>query len=195
MTINYINWNPELFQGFYESNLYNSDMLDSIGDEETQFDFVEGGYEEFERAVAERCTKSLWNNLHQDRDIITEMEFVKLHSPKYYNFETDKLEIKIECDWQALEAYARNNIEDFNEYLADNFTSYDGFTSFVPNNTREFFDNLDSDFDRLADVLIEWYIRKNLDSDAYYEECNEIGYDTLWEYVAPINQTEETKGE
>lgn len=195
MTINYINWNPAIFQGFYESNLYNSDMLYNISEDEgAEWDFVEGGFEEFQNAVGERCTRALWNYIKQDREIIKSMEFVKIHSPAYYNFETDKLEINVECDFMALESMARNNLDEFNTYLADNFTSYDGFTSFVPNNAREFFNELDSDFERLSNVLLEWYILRSLDADVYEEYCNEVGYSTLWEYIAPVNN-EEPKGE
>lgn len=194
----YINWSNEIFAGFYESNLYNSDMIaNATYGEDAEFDFVDGGYEAFERAVAERCTNELWNNITQpDGEIIRDMQFVAVHSPAYYNFTTDKIEIDVECDFMALEKYVREtHREDFNEYLQNNFTSYDGFISFVPNNVTEFFNELENDFERLSQVMLEFYILHNLDADAYQDACSEIAMETIWEYIAPVKteETEETK--
>ena len=85
-------------------------------------------------------------------------------------------------------------IED-NCYLYDNFTSYDGFTSFVPNNVTEFFNELENDFERLSQVMLEFYILRNLDADAYQDACSEIAIETIWQYIAPVKteETEETK--
>ena len=191
----YINWSNEIFAGFYESNLYNSDMIaNATYGEDADFDFVDGGYEAFERDVAERCVQEMWNHLTQEQDIIRDMQFVAVHSPAYYNFTTDKIEIDVECDLMALEKYVREtHREEFNEYLQDNFTSYDGFISFVPNNVTEFFNELENDFERLSQVMLEFYILRNLDADAYQEACAEMAYETLWQYIEPVNEPEKTE--
>ena len=36
MKIEYINWSTDIFQGFYESGLYNSDTLYNLQDEELE---------------------------------------------------------------------------------------------------------------------------------------------------------------
>jgi hypothetical protein len=70
--------------------------------------------------------------------------------------------------------------------LKNNFTSYDGFISFVPNTTNEFWDKLDTDFDRLADVLIEFYILNHLDQDWWRESLYEIATNTIWQFLEPV---------
>lgn len=200
MKINYVNWSPELFEGFYESGLYNSDTLYSINadfveDKEPEYDFVEGGFDKFCEDVTRGCVEALFDNLDQgDGEIIKTMTFKKLHSPRYYNFETDKFEAEVDIDWPALMKWTRKRTDKFAEYLAENFTSRSGFISFVPNTTDAFFDALGADFDRLADVLIEFYILSNLDVETYRDACREIAWDVLWNYIAPVEPDTKTLG-
>ena len=81
MKINYVNWSPELFEGFYESGLYNSDTLYSINsdfveDKEPEYDFIEGGFDKFCEDVTRGCVETLFDNLDQgDGEIIKTMTF------------------------------------------------------------------------------------------------------------------------
>lgn len=193
----YINWDSTIFAGFYDSYLYNSDTLYNMSAsderlaENEYFDFYddENGnytYGQFETAVARECVKALLSNLVQgSNDIIKDMQFVALHSPRFYNFETDRVEIEISLDWDKLLIWTQENCGAFNQYLHDNFTSRDGFTSFVPNNYNEFMSDLQDDFERLSQVIIEFYILQNLDTDSYEQDCIEIADETIWDYVKP----------
>lgn len=96
MQIKYENFSAELFQGFYDSALYNSDSLSYMDAEEFNifYDFIENGFEEFEQKVARQCVQLLWDNLDDDKGFIKSLEYKGLYSPKYYNFETDRLDMK-----------------------------------------------------------------------------------------------------
>lgn len=191
----YINWDTKIFAGFYDSFLYNSDMLynlttesENLTDKEYYdfYDDEQGVYtfEKYQQAVAKACVKALFSNIVQgSNDIIKDMQFVALQSPRFYNFETDKLEMSVLIDWDKLVEWVKDNCFDFSKYLQDNFTSYDGFMSFVPNNTNDFWDALQDDFERLSDVLIEFYILQNLDCDSYEQDCIEIASDLIMDYV------------
>lgn len=74
------------------------------------------------------------------------MEYKELESPKYYNYETDK--IMGTCNYNEIKEDIKSvlnkypNIFDF--VVKKHFTSYSGFISFYSNNYREWdFDNLD----------------------------------------------------
>lgn len=190
----YINWDTKIFFGFYESILYSSDTLynmscdNELKDDEFYdfYDDEQGNYTyaQYEQAVAKDCVNALFANLVQgSNDIIKDMQFVALHSPAYYNFETDKLEMEITVDWDKLLIWVQENCGKFNQYLHDEFTSCSGFTSFIPNNYNEFFDCLQDDFERLSQVIIEFYILQNLDYDSYYQDCAEIADEQIWNYV------------
>lgn len=95
------------FTGFYETT-----------HGETELDYVE---------YAELYT----DRLSEIIDI--KLTFIKLISPKYYNFETDVIIADIEVD-DLIELYAKNDIK---QYIIDNFTSYDGFISFYSNDVHQ----------------------------------------------------------
>lgn len=186
----YINWTCAIFPGFYESDLYNSDTLYNINysqDEgDPELDFYEGGFDEYCQSVAKQAAELLACDLDQDQEIIKESRFVALHSPRFYNYETDKIECELDLDWPALLAWIKKNLDSFDEYLKNNFTSRDGFWSFVPNNAKEFFNDLDNDFDRLSQVIIEYYILEHLDLDLWREHLWEIASNTIYQYLEPV---------
>lgn len=183
MNIEYINWSPDIFQGFYESGLYNSDTLYNINDEdESSYDFIEGGYKDFTKTVASKCVDLL--NDYCRGGLIKHIDFVELYSPRYYNFDTDRLVLNVDCDWDGLLKYVEETSPDFDKYLHDNFTSYDGFHSFVPNNKKDFLEALNDDFDRLSQVIIEYYILDRIDDlDDYKLQCYEIANDEIYQHI------------
>lgn len=173
----------KLFPGFYESCLYNNDMLYYMSEndeEDREWDFVEpNGYTEYEIAVCKRCVEDIMD-LMEDNDAITDMQFKELNGPREYNFTTDKLVCELEVDMDKINKWCyETEKEKFEEYLKENYTSYDGFISFVPNNVREFKEKEDTD------VMIDFYILSHL-----YEPSYESGWERLWEYMAEsANQT------
>ena len=188
--IKYQNWSTEIFQGFYESGLYNSDAEyeynQAYGDELKEgFCYVLKDWQRFTNAVARACVDELWNNLSQKDLIIADIAFESISSPAYYNFETDRLNLIVDCDIPALKKYCfeTENVA-FAQYLKDNFTSYDGFVSFVPNSYFDFKEQYEAGADnKLAEVMIEFYILRNLDIDAYNEYCYEKATEILPEYM------------
>lgn len=194
----YVNWSTAIFPGFYESELYNSDTLYNITENDCDelkegeyYDFQEpDGYKNFEKSVCEQAVDALFYSL-DDAPEITGIRFIALHSPKYYNFETDKIEMEIDCDWKHIVEYARDKMrQDFDQYLRDNFTSRDGFWSFVPNNAIEFFNDLDDDFEKLSQVLLEYFILNHLDRELYQDRLYEIATNTIWQYIEVYKDNE-----
>jgi len=87
------------------------------------------------------------NNLF-DSDVILEYNVdEELDSPREYNFRTDRVFLDLVFDENKLSLlfdYFEKNIlktKEFDEYLTNNYTSYDGFMSFVENNPTDFFNN------------------------------------------------------
>ena len=170
-----------LFSGFYESELYNSDMLYYMSendDEDREWDFIPGGYEEYEKAVCKECASNLFY-LMEDNDAIKSIEFTEMTSPREYNFTTDKLVCDVEIDLDKLRKYCyETNRTQFDNYLKENYSSYDGFISFIPNNVKEFEQEKDD-----TDVMIDFYILSHLE-----EGCSMEGWERLQEYNAESAQ-------
>jgi len=82
----------------------------------------------------------------------TELVYKTFTSPKYYNFETDRLFCKAPADRMnqiraEVEAYP-----EWSKYIKDNFTSYDGFWSYYSN------DSTDTDWTRPELDECQWRV-------------------------------------
>ena len=183
-TITLMNNDKQIFCGLYESILYNSDtdyyLAEVLADEDTP-DKVEVDYDfnEFTKVAGEACVDSLNDELYS-HDVIIDMNYAGMHSPRYYNYETDKVLIDVDYNFIALVKYCRHTNKDkFNQYLKDNYTSYDGFISFVENSVEGFFEKdwFNSHKNMAVQVMIEFYLTNEIDLDVHlqnmYEACQE----------------------
>ena len=187
-TITLMNNDQRIFCGLYESTLYNSDTdyylapiladdnLDGIDLKNAEVDY---DFNEFTKVAGEACVDSLNDELYA-HDVITNMDYAGMHSPRYYNYETDKVLIDVDYNFIALVKYCRHTNKDkFNQYLKDNYTSYDGFISFVENSVEGFFakDWFNSHKNMAVQVMIEFYLTSEINMDAHlqnmYEACQD----------------------
>lgn len=187
-TVNYINDSTELFAGFYESYLYNSDT-ESVFNDGIEREMEIKDWDGFTTQVARGCVDALWDNLYQDDDIIESIDFVQLHSPKFYNYSTDSIEMKVELDLEKLKHYCFfTKIKEFDLWLYDNFTSYPGFVAFIPNNAKHFGQALnDKKYkDLCVNAMIEFYLLSNINLDSYKSDCYEIAQQSLCDFMEEI---------
>lgn len=139
-----------LFEGFYESNLFNSDteyylneMLQDSEHPET-YEITGDNYRAYEKAVCELHVDSLNEclsdfKLYYNKDIVKSVKLKGMSSPQYYNFTTDKLNLLVDFNLRELKNYCfKENSFDFNYYLNKKYTSCSGYISFVDNNIKDF---------------------------------------------------------
>lgn len=159
----FINWSWILFDGFYESNLFNSDTEYYINENLQDSEHPEV-YEVEWDSYKEECGKMHADVLHETcvntDGVIQNIDYKGISSPQYYNYETDKLLLSIDFDDNKLLEYIKDNKDDFNYYLHKSFTSYDGFISFVENNYNSFMDkfNNNEDVQLSLQVMLEYYM-------------------------------------
>ena len=179
-----MNNDNRIFCGLYESTLYNSDtdyyLAESLGG--SLGDEVEYDFNAFKQVAGKACVDSLERELYS-HDVIIDMSYAGINSPKYYNYDTDRVLINVDYNFIALVKYCRHTHADkFNQYLKDSFTSYSGYISFVPNSMIEFFskDWYESHKDMAVDVMIEFYLINEIDTDNHlqnmYDACQEWLY-------------------
>ena len=162
-----VNIELPFFPGFYESDLENSDTsyraieeeLDYYRNEcdtpckeltENDLDFNYKGYEE--------DVRNQWVDAFRERmpEMVLSLENVEMTSPRYYNFETDRLwaDVELRDDWMdSVREFMVENTDWLRERIKDDWTSYDGFHSFMSNN----FDNLTHDEDEDYWGNKSWY--------------------------------------
>ena len=165
-----VNIELPFFPGFYESDLENSDTSYWAIKEELEYyqnecdtpckelteDDLDFNYSDYEKDVREQWVEGFRENAPE---FVVSVENVEMTSPKYYNFSTDKLwaDIELKDGWEDdVRKFMDENADWLRERIKDDWTSYDGFMSFMSNN----FDNLthDEDEDYWGDKSWYWHL-------------------------------------
>lgn len=209
------------FPGFYETDYFSSDTvyyaiqdeIEYIRDNENNPDLTEDDldfdYESYKNDVCQAFV-STWKEYAPD-DVVADVEFDELDSPRFYNFKNDRIFAFVELvdGWKdAVRKFMDENKDWLRKRVKDDWTSYDGFCSYMSNN----FDDLryDEGDGYQQDKSWYWHIFSG-DSDKF--ECylstiigymmylndknvrDEIFYDTMEDiysgsYVYVINNEE-----
>ena len=184
----YENASCEVFPGFYESLLYNPDTLYNFERNELpegfEWEFVKGGYQKFCKETCENWVSVVEDSFTENPINLKIGKYCGMWSPKEYNFYTDKIQFVVDVNLNELKKYCWKTCrEEFNDYLQKNWSSRDGFWSFVPNSIYKFEDNykIGKDKDMLIDIMIEWYLLKFIDFSEV--ECKVLEND--WERIYP----------
>ena len=142
------------FPGFYESDLENSDTSywaikeeleyyqNDLADEHPEYkhlteDDLDFDYRAYEKEVIDGFISGFADHTP---DFVESVEFDEMVSPKYYNFSTDKIYAFVELadDWKdKVRAFMCENYDWLQQRIHDDWTSYDGFMSFMENDIDE----------------------------------------------------------
>ena len=170
-------WSTVIFPGFYESILFNSDSISMLNADDTDKEY-DVNFEEFTKDVTMSVSRKLFEECTCN-NILKDINYIGISSPKEYNYNTDRLILEVTYNIRNLIKFCfRTAKTEFNEYLHDNYTSYDGFTSFVPNNLEEFKRDLHDakEYEKLIEVMIEYVMLVCLNDDNRYtidlDDCN-----------------------
>ena len=175
------------FPGFYESALMDSDtsywaikeeleyLRDELSDEHPEYrnlteNDLDFRYRDYERDVAERFV-SAWE-WRAPSAVVESVEFDEIVSPRYYNFSNDRLfgKVKLRDGWEdEMRNFIAENEEWLKERVHDDWTSYDGFCSFMDNDLDEWPEHLFVEHDeRYISTMIGYMMIKEHNGKASY---------------------------
>lgn len=137
------------FVGFYDSiwspddDIYYECVEEDL-EEDVDFTF---DYKQYQNDICKAYTEvwELWMQKFISDDI--ELEFVEVHSPRYYNYENDSCRVKIRLTQAAEDAIIAKigkHRDQLAKWIKENHTSYDGF-----------FSNLSNDIDQWPSRLFD----------------------------------------
>ena len=125
------------------------------------------------------------------------MEFSEIVSPRYYNYETDKLYVNVEFedDWRdKVRTFMNENKDYLTKRIREDWTSCDGFNSFMDNNYDDWYKEFQKDdVDvRYIGVMIG-YMMSLANNEIYYDLISDTleGF-YIGEYI--INTKEDNEG-
>lgn len=170
------------FEGFYNS-IYDS-MVDDIVESEIEEDYMLNDDDIDYRLIFKEMSRSIFNDIielfNDEFDLFTDNDYITyegLHSPKYYNFSTDKIKAVIKYNNYS-KIYGEFILNDeFVEYVNEASRSRDGFTSFY-----EGINEVSKDPSIFLEYLFQWFVlNTNRDEviEKTYENLNEIIYNNI----------------
>lgn len=147
-----------LFFGFYGTHLGAAvdDEVERIaknyGVDEDNIVF---DYEEACKDLSVLYVNEIERIIISDIGIDIKLEFVELHSPRFYNFSNDRAFVKMTVDIERVIDQCMWSKKDVEQYVKDNFTSAPGFISFVPNDFNEWIETIRTKGDRWEIMVSE----------------------------------------
>lgn len=125
-----------IFPGFYNSYIDSDNEIENfLYSENLEYDQIKFDFKAWQIDCSFYACKFIEKEL-KDFGVLS-VEFQELISPKFYNYGTDSVNCKIEIDIQKISNYFHDNLNQFEKYLKDNYTSRDGFISHYSNNAND----------------------------------------------------------
>lgn len=163
------------FPGYYESCLYDSDsdyygaleeldnFKDMTGREDLTIDDIKLDLKGYMEDTSRVFTDEFF--MHSPSGLIESVEYVRTNSPQYYNYSTDDVvaEIELAPNWkQMVKNWVSDNFLWFEERLKDDWSSRDGFISFIENELQEFLYELyENENPKYIGIIIGYMMLRN----------------------------------
>lgn len=187
----------KLFSGTYET-IWKVDEYDDNGNE------LEVNYKHDD--LLKSIAKEYQNN---SQKIVEEIgcPFLKsvkflgtFYSPSEYNFSTDTLDFVADLDFRLMRLTLLNELNgdaNFQTFLKDNYSSYDGFWSHTPNNYDDLLDEIKTkgnQYEQAIGALLSYYSTNNIKGNDLeydiYDDWQGNGYGGLDYTIVPEETNE-----
>jgi len=180
-------WLP-IFPGFYNT-LFEPDESNEIEDinslrkerglKEISFDDVDFDYDSYRNEISLCCVKFIEEKLKK-LGIIKKIIFQEMHSPNFYNYSNDSINIEVEYLFENLSKYVNNNKDKFCVYLKKEYTSRPGFMSFYSTSFDEWSKDTENftQFDNehfFGSILKFICLNEEISEDDMFEYCQDFG--------------------
>lgn len=178
---------PIIHIGMYDTILSPENMFDNyIIDEDFENGYFDinaedywgkFNYEKYTNEI-QRQADNFLSGEHEEEGITIKIKVGELYSPRFYNFATDQVELTVDYDKDTILLFAENNKEDFNTFLKENYSSYDGFSSSTANNYSEWMEDFISDNVQSIGAVLTFIFRDELEDyqEKFIQNCMENMY-------------------
>ena len=114
--------------------------------------------------------------------------YQSIHSPKYYNFETDSVYASATFNKAELAQYLKDHMDHFAAFAGEHFKSYDGYMSFVPDRAEEYIADFEeaqgNELNRYLQGIVEFAITETNDIDkireSFYYDVMDLPQDLVY---------------
>lgn len=134
-----------LFKGFYGSNFEPDE--DYVIEEGFTYDDYVFDYDEYHNEVGKTLSNIIQEKIAEHLNSDIKIEFKEIVSPRYYNFDNDKIEVEFVLDnetKQSLYDKLYEHLDEFEGYLDREFNPRPGFIPFYSNKSIDWLKERDN---------------------------------------------------
>lgn len=186
---------PIIRVGMYESNISPYNVFDdySIDDDKKNGDIhYSSEYywdnfqnDKYKKRIQELSSEFLDGKIDNDNGIEITIKCKEIYSPKEYNFGTDEIVMDVTYSKMRILQVVKKDHENFNQFLKDNYTSYDGFMSFTSNNFDDWLVDFEENEIRSVGAVLTYLFQYQISENGYEFETfvvEGIG-GQYWDYI------------
>jgi len=173
-----------------ESKGLSNEEKEYYSDHCTDFDF-----DRYMNDLARMGIKYIWSFFDDIKHIVKvklNEDYIKVYSPRYYNFETDYMYFEIDIEESEIEKIKNNVLEISDEFFtwAEKYKSRDGFISYMPHYKDEWIKAIDGkDIERAIAMYFTYILESN--EDMWVDDWMTIYQENFVEYVFGNSSIEE----
>ena len=176
------------FRGFYGTNLELRELYDDEEDTTRQQELDDYNYvKSLMNIIGEEYFK-LWYNINKKwlDEVGIKLEFVKVDSPRFYNYSNDTLVLNAEFDKEVTKSklikLINENKDQFQSYLDENYTPRDGFIPYADNDLNKWIEEYSNKVDSKANILSSFIQAFELDEDENRESIENNIIERAYEF-------------
>jgi hypothetical protein len=166
--INVDMYNTELSpENIIEENQIEEDYLDGEFPFDVEQFWQNYSFKKYKQEI-ELLAEMFFNKTHICNDFEIKVKTGKIISPLYYNYSTDTIDFDVTFNNKELINYIKSNLDEFDMYLKENYTSVEGFIYFVPNNYNEWLEQYKQQDVRCLSAALDFIF-----TDEFKQELND----------------------
>lgn len=148
--------------------------------------------DEYTEKIQSLCA-SFYDGKHEANGIEIDIKCGVIYSPKEYNFANDNIEFTVKFDKRKVLKFAKDNAVDFDKFLHENYTSYDGFHSFTANNFSAWLDDFKVNNDQSIGAVLTFIFKDEItdNNESFSHHCFEnLYYSEFCDYTQHDSEVE-----
>jgi hypothetical protein len=156
----------------YNSNISPEDVFDDytiVDDKENGYIHYDVDYfwsnfqnDKYVKRIQELSGEFLDGKIDNGNGIEITIKCKEIYSPKYYNFSTDEIVMDVTYSKSKILQVVKKEREIFNQFLKDNYTSYDGFNSFTSNNYDDWLVDFEENEIRSVGAVLTYLFKESI---------------------------------
>lgn len=167
-----------LSSGLLSRGIFTGSYQTIIGD----LDILDDCRKDFENCIMETY-KELMEEALEENDITCTVTPIEIDRPSYYNYRDDYVVFKISLPNDFIDSLKRiADCTEFINFIEEEYKSYSGFISFMPNSKEKFEKAIEDDIERATSAYLNFLlIASEVElQDDFIEKVSDTAYSYGW---------------